>query len=127
MLPQPQQQTSSYEPSDLMGILNMLTQATQGVQSQPQPQQNIEPPNYAQYPVQQAQPQYHQVNLGSTINTPFNNYVIANMSKFYTSFQGSLKIPKNATSTVYVEGIPPDSTEREVARKFCDLYLYIVV
>jgi hypothetical protein len=28
-----------------------------------------------------------------------------------------MPVPKNATNTVYVEGIPIDATEREVARK----------
>jgi len=32
--------------------------------------------------------------------------------------QTILPIPKNATNTVYVEGIPLDSTEREVAHIF---------
>ena len=26
-------------------------------------------------------------------------------------------VPKNATNTIYVEGIPVDATEREVSRK----------
>lgn len=34
-----------------------------------------------------------------------------------SSFRNLLPIPKNATNTVYVEGIPPDAKEREVARK----------
>ena len=33
------------------------------------------------------------------------------------SFRSILPIPKNATNTVYVEGIPTDTKEREVARK----------
>jgi len=36
-----------------------------------------------------------------------------------SSFRNILPIPKNATNTVYVEGIPPDAKEREVARKSC--------
>ena len=27
-------------------------------------------------------------------------------------------VPKNATNTIYVEGIPVDATEREVSRKY---------
>lgn len=30
----------------------------------------------------------------------------------------AFKLPKNATSTIYVEGIPIDATEREVAHIF---------
>ena len=30
----------------------------------------------------------------------------------------TFSVPKNATNTVYVEGIPVDATEREVSRKF---------
>ena len=48
---------------------------------------------------------------------PFSTYVLNNLSQFYNIFQGLIKIPKNATNTVYVEGIPSDASEREVARK----------
>ena len=55
----------------------------------------------------------------------FNTYVINNLSKFYNQFHNLLKIPKNATNTVYVEGIPLDATEREVSRKYYySLYSY---
>lgn len=40
-----------------------------------------------------------------------------------SSFKSSLKIPKNATNTVYVEGIPPDAKEREVARKPLSVFI----
>ena len=33
------------------------------------------------------------------------------------SFARVLPIPKNATNTVYVEGVPVSASEREVARK----------
>lgn len=42
-----------------------------------------------------------------------------------------MPIPKNATNTVYVEGIPLDATEREVARNsfillsFTNLFRYL--
>lgn len=32
--------------------------------------------------------------------------------------QGTFSVPKNATNTIYVEGIPTDASEREVSRKF---------
>ncbi len=48
---------------------------------------------------------------------PFSTYVLNSLSQFYNVFQNLVKIPKNATNTVYVEGIPSDTTEREVARK----------
>ncbi len=48
---------------------------------------------------------------------PFSTYVLNNLSQFYNVFQNLVKIPKNATNTVYVEGIPTDTSEREVARK----------
>jgi hypothetical protein len=37
--------------------------------------------------------------------------------KMLSSFTNLVPIPKNATNTVYVEGIPIDAKEREVARK----------
>lgn len=33
-----------------------------------------------------------------------------------------MPIPKNATNTVYVEGIPLDASEREVARTFFHIF-----
>ena len=32
--------------------------------------------------------------------------------------QDVFNVPKNATNTIYVEGIPVDATEREVSRKY---------
>jgi len=32
--------------------------------------------------------------------------------------QDTFSVPKNATNTIYVEGIPVNSTEREVSRKY---------
>jgi hypothetical protein len=36
-----------------------------------------------------------------------------------------MPIPANATNTVYVEGIPVDATEREVARNYSSLFILI--
>ena len=47
---------------------------------------------------------------------PFSTYVLNTLSHFYNVYQSLVKIPKNATNTVYVEGIPFETTEREVAR-----------
>jgi hypothetical protein len=46
----------------------------------------------------------------------FSTYVLNTLSQFYNVFQSAANIPKNATNTVYVEGIPFEATEREVAR-----------
>ena len=35
-----------------------------------------------------------------------------------------MPIPKNATNTVYVEGIPIDASEREVARNYPSYKLF---
>ena len=40
-----------------------------------------------------------------------------------SSFNNILPIPKNATNTVYVEGIPADAKKREVARKSCLVFI----
>ena len=37
-----------------------------------------------------------------------------------------MPIPHNATNTVYVEGIPQDATEREVARNYQKLSLILL-
>lgn len=46
----------------------------------------------------------------------FSTYVLNTLSQFYNVFQSLINIPKNATNTVYVEGVPFEATEREVAR-----------
>jgi len=57
----------------------------------------------------------------------FSTYVLNTLSQFYNVFQSVVNIPKNATNTVYVEGIPFETTEREVARisLFHSSYRYI--
>jgi len=55
---------------------------------------------------------------GTPTAGPFSTYVLNTLSHFYNVFQNLIKIPKNATNTVYVEGIPFDTSEREVARIF---------
>lgn len=48
----------------------------------------------------------------------FSSYVLNTLSNFYNVFQSLVNTPKNATNTVYVEGVPYDTSEREVARIF---------
>lgn len=59
-------------------------------------------------------------------NQPSPAGYVDNLIDLASSCQNVLPIPKNATNTVYVEGIPTDASEREVARKsfFCLLSLY---
>jgi len=40
------------------------------------------------------------------------------LSDLSARFDGIMQIPKNATRTVYVEGLPSDCTEREIAHIF---------
>ena len=47
------------------------------------------------------------------------------LRKLSNSFKNSVPIPKHATSTVYVEGLPHDATEREIARTYI-FYSYIL-
>jgi len=47
------------------------------------------------------------------------------MSRIQSLFGPNIMpIPKNATNTVYVEGIPLDATEREVARNYLSYLIY---
>eukprot|EP00826_Nyctotherus_ovalis_P056471 TRINITY_DN7631_c0_g1_i1.p1 TRINITY_DN7631_c0_g1~~TRINITY_DN7631_c0_g1_i1.p1 ORF type:complete len:352 (+),score=38.33 TRINITY_DN7631_c0_g1_i1:94-1149(+) len=55
----------------------------------------------------------------------FSAYVLNTLSRFYNVFQTLVSIPPNATNTVYVEGIPFEATEREVARIRLSLLLDI--
>jgi hypothetical protein len=59
-------------------------------------------------------------------NQPSPSGYVDNLIDLASSCQTVLPIPKNATNTVYVEGIPTDASEREVARKsyICLLSLY---
>ena len=50
-------------------------------------------------------------------NQPSPSGYVDNLIDLASSCQTVLPIPKNATNTVYVEGIPVDASEREVARK----------
>lgn len=52
-------------------------------------------------------------------NQPSPTGYVDNLIDIASSCQTVLPIPKNATNTVYVEGIPTDASEREVARKSC--------
>jgi len=54
----------------------------------------------------------------NAMGSSFNSQVIENMSRFYNKFQNIFKPHSNASNTVYVEGIPSDASEREVARIF---------
>ena len=43
------------------------------------------------------------------------------LQKLSNCFRSNVTIPKHATNTVYVEGLPHDTTEREVARKLISI------
>eukprot|EP00347_Sterkiella_histriomuscorum_P007844 403347348 len=57
---------------------------------------------------------YQQQSQSHQLNTT----VINSLNRLSQSFKHNLPIPKNATNTVYVEGLPHDTTEREVAHIF---------
>ena len=61
--------------------------------------------------------------LGPTKGTSLKMSVVQHIQAMFG--QGTFNVPKNATNTIYVEGIPTDSTEREVSRKL-ELFLVLV-
>ena len=60
--------------------------------------------------------------LGPTKGTSLKMSVVQHIQAMFG--QGTFNVPKNATNTIYVEGIPTDSTEREVSRK-SELFLIL--
>lgn len=50
------------------------------------------------------------------MESPLNSSTLQTLTKLSHTFKNCLTIPKHATNTVYVEGLPHDATEREISR-----------
>ncbi|CDW87591.1 rna-binding protein [Stylonychia lemnae] len=81
----------------------------------------------------QSNPLIHQTNPllsslsvqnGSIPHSVISPSLINQLGKLSGFFRNNLPIPKHATNTVYIEGLPHDTSVREVARKFILLIKY---
>ncbi len=95
-------------PSGISGMNNINSHGNHGSHNMPSHSSHIIPPTHSSH---------NNVHHASNANLPSSQFVNS-LNKIDDYFNSTTDFKKNATNIVYVEGLPCDTTEREVSHMF---------